>query len=155
MVKLFNQLSKKDQELIHLAEKVMVHGYDPYSLFFVGCALLTTKGNIYTGANLSTPAYLGLCAERSAIGSAITKGEYSFRKIALIAKSDYYDVTELSGPCGICRQIIWEFSELINKDITILSSDTRKKNVLVTSIRKLHPHGFGPRLCGKNIDKYL
>ena len=51
--------------------------------------------------------------------------------------------------------MLWEFAELAKKDIEILISDSDKKNVLVTSIRELHPLGFGPRLCGGKYEKYL
>jgi len=72
-----------------------------------------------------------------------------------LAKSDYFKVKILSGPCGICRQIIYELSELIKKDIQILIADSELKNVLKTSIKKLHPLSFGPRLCRGDFKKYL
>ncbi len=151
----FKKLLPEEKELIIEAEKVLVNAYDPYSQFYVGCAILTKKKNIYRGVNINTCAYGGICAERSAICQMVTTGEYEILKIAIISKSDYFKVKIHSGPCGICRQLIWEFAELTKKDVEILISDTDKKYVLKTSIREIHPLGFGPRLCFGKYKKYL
>ncbi|GIW64351.1 MAG: cytidine deaminase [Patescibacteria group bacterium] len=152
---LFNKLSKQDQNLVNEAEKILKNAYDPYSQFYVGCSLLTKKGNIYRGVNINTCAYGGICAERSAISQMVTAGEYNIKKIAIISKSDYFKVKIHSGPCGICRQLLWEFAELTKEDIKILVSDSDKNKILITSIKKLHPLGFGPRLCFGKYKKYL
>lgn len=152
---LFNKLSKQDQNLVNEAEKILKNAYDPYSQFYVGCSLLTKKGNIYRGVNINTCAYGGICAERSAISQMVTAGEYNIKKIAIISKSDYFKVKIHSGPCGICRQLLWEFAELTKEDIKILVSDSDKNKILITSIKKIHPLGFGPRLCFGKYKKYL
>lgn len=151
----FNKLLIQDQTLINEAEKVLKNAYDPYSQFYVACALLTKKGNIYKGVNINTCAYGGICAERSAISQMVTAGEYHIKKLVIIAKSDYFKVKIHSGPCGICRQLLWEFAELTKEDIKILISDSDKNKVLITSIKQLHPLGFGPRLCFGKYKRYL
>lgn len=151
----FEKLDKIQQNIVNEAEKVIKNAYDPYSQFYVGAAVLTKKGNIYKGININTCAYNSLCAERVAISQAVSHGEYVFKKIAVIAKSDFFEVKNLSGPCGICRQMIWEFAELVKKDIEIIVVDSEKKKALVTTIKKIHPYGFGPRLCGGKYEKYL
>ncbi len=151
----FKKLTTEEKQLINEAEKVLANAYDPYSQFYVGCALLTKRGNIYKGVNINTCAYAGICAERSAISQMVVNGEYFIIKIAIIAKSDYFKVKIHSGPCGICRQLLWEFAELNKDDIEILISDSEKKKVLKTSIREIHPLGFGPRLCFGKYKKYL
>lgn len=151
----FTKLTKEQQRLINEAEKVLVNCYDPYSQFYVGAALLTKKKNIYKGVNINSCAYGGICAERSAISQMVTAGEYDIAKIAIISKSDYFKVKIHSGPCGLCRQMLWEFSELNKHDIEILISDSDKNKILITSIYQLHPLGFGPRLCFGKYRKYL
>jgi len=151
----FKKLTTEEKNLINEAKKVLSNAYDPYSQFYVACALLTKKGNIYRGVNINTCAYGGMCAERAAICQMATNGEYYISKIAIIAKSDHFKVKIHSGPCGICRQILWEFAELNKNDIEILISDSDKKKVLITSIKEIHPLGFGPRLCFGKYKKYL
>ena len=151
----FDELDGDQKRLVEEAEAVLKNAFDPYTKFFVGSAVLTSQGNIYRGVNVNTCAYGSICAERSAICQAITNGEYSFRKIALMARSEGGVVNVPSGPCGICRQMIWEFSDLANEDIEIIMADSRKEYMIVTSIRELHPYGFGPRLCGGDYGMYL
>jgi cytidine deaminase len=151
----YNELDEIQKNLVDEAQRVSDNGYDPYSHFYVGAAVLTGGRSIYTGANIHTASYASLCAERVAIGNAISNGEYRFDKIAIFAKCDSFEVDHQSGPCGICRQAIWEFSELNGNDTEIMVADSNKDKVLVTRIKELHPRGFGPRLCDGDIEKYL
>jgi len=57
----FKKLSKDDQNLINEAEKIIRNAYDPYSQFYVSCAILTTKGNIYKGVNQYLCLWWNLC----------------------------------------------------------------------------------------------
>ena len=41
----------------------------------VAAAILTDKGNIYTGVCIDTSCTLGMCAERNAIANMITNGD--------------------------------------------------------------------------------
>ncbi len=85
----------------------------------------------------------------------VSSGEYHIKKLAIISKSDYFKVKIHSCPCGIGRQFLWEFAELNKEDVKILISDSDKKKILVTSIKELHPLGFGPRVCFGKYKKYL
>ncbi len=40
----FKKLKLEDQNLINEAENILKNAYDPYSQFYVGCALITKKG---------------------------------------------------------------------------------------------------------------
>ena len=151
----FSKLSQKDQKLINAAEKSLKNAYDPYSQFYVGSAILTANGFTFKGANINTCAYTSICAERAAISNAVTNGEYIFEKIAVIARSDHSKVKINSGPCGMCRQVLWEFAELKNGNIEILVADSDKEKILVTTIKEMHPVGFGPRLGYGSYEKYL
>ena len=46
----------------------------------VGAAILSEKGKLYTGTCVDTPNW-GLCAERSAMATMITNGEYKIQKV--------------------------------------------------------------------------
>ena len=103
-----NFCMKKDlEELIEAAKVVREKAYAPYSNFKVGAAIKTKSGKIYVGCNVESASYgLTVCAERVAIWKAISEGEkeFDFETIAVVA-----DTQDLTPPCGVCRQIIWEF----------------------------------------------
>ncbi|KMT21656.1 cytidine deaminase [Clostridium cylindrosporum] len=92
--------------LINEAKKAMENSYSPYSNFKVGAALLTDTGEVFTGCNIENASFGGTnCAERTALFKAISEGYKKFTKIAIISDSKNY-----TAPCGICRQVISEFS---------------------------------------------
>jgi cytidine deaminase len=94
-----------DQELVDAARAVRENAYAPFSKFKVGAALETDDGRIIVGSNVESASYgLTVCAERVAVWNAISQGERKIKKIAVVA-----DTEELTPPCGVCRQIIWEF----------------------------------------------
>ena len=64
------------KELVQLAVEAMGRAYAPYSGFYVGAALLTEEGRVYTGCNIENAAFSPTCcAERTAFFSAIAQGE--------------------------------------------------------------------------------
>ena len=83
--------------------------YCPYSQFRVGAALLavdeTGDRTWFSGANIENVSYpVGTCAERVALGTAITSMVRKFRAIGVAT-----DVESPTSPCGMCRQFIREF----------------------------------------------
>src|SRR5215472_11500242 len=48
---------------------------------YVGAALVTDQGNVYTGINITLNCGIGFCAEHSAIAEMIKNGETKIRKI--------------------------------------------------------------------------
>jgi len=95
----------KDLELIESARQARERAFAPYSNFRVGAAVRTKGGKIFTGCNVESASYgLTVCAERVAIWKAVSEGEKEFERIAVVA-----DTQELTPPCGVCRQILWEF----------------------------------------------
>ena len=96
-------------ELLALAKEAMMQAYAPYSGFFVGAALLTKTGKVYTGCNIENAAYGPTnCAERTAFFKAVSEGERGFAAIA-VAGGRQGEITGLFPPCGICRQVMQEF----------------------------------------------
>jgi cytidine deaminase len=92
-------------KLIEAAKDVRERAFAPYSKFKVGSALRAKNGKIYTGCNVESASFgLTVCAERVAIWKAVSEGETEFEEIVVVA-----DTERLTPPCGVCRQIIWEF----------------------------------------------
>ena len=100
-------MSEQDfQPLIDAATKVRLQSVAPFSGFYVGAAVRTESGKVYTGCNVESASYgLTVCAERVAIWKALSEGERHFTELAVVA-----DTETLTPPCGTCRQIIWEFA---------------------------------------------
>ena len=121
------------QALVKAAREVREKAYAPYSEFRVGAAVRTKEGKIYTGCNVESASYgLTVCAERVAIWKAVSEGEKEFTNIAVVA-----DTQELTPPCGVCRQIIWEFCN----DIPVTFSNLNGKTETVT-MKELLPRAF-------------
>lgn len=113
-------MKNTENELVESAREVRERAYAPYSNFKVGAAIRTKDGKIYTGCNVESASYgLTVCAERVAIWKAVSEGEKEFTEIAVVA-----DTGELTPPCGVCRQIIWEFCHDIPVTLGNLKGDT-------------------------------
>ena len=95
-----------DRNLLERAAAAMANSYSPYSRFPVGAAIECSDGSVFTGCNIENCA-LGstICAERVAVGNAVSQGHTDFVRIAIISKGTNYCV-----PCGQCRQVLMEFA---------------------------------------------
>jgi cytidine deaminase len=91
-----------DLELLGRADEAAQHAYAPYSGFSVGAALLGRDGRIWEGVNVENASYpLGICAERAAIGRAVSE--------AGRRPGDFEAIAITASPCGGCRQWLVEF----------------------------------------------
>jgi len=69
-------------------------------------ALVTKRGEIFTGANVESASYgLTCCAERVALFKALTSGAKDFAAIAVVARMPGGPM-----PCGACRQLLAEYA---------------------------------------------
>lgn len=87
----------------------------------VGCALISENGKTYTGVCAASGSNT-FCAERNAIGSMITDGEYKIKKIVAVWK-DEAGATFVIPPCGNCRQFIRETEESNLETEVVLDKD--------------------------------
>ncbi|CUX29591.1 cytidine deaminase [Clostridium sp. C105KSO13] len=129
------------KELIEQAFDAMSYAYTPYSHFKVGAALLAKSGEIYQGCNIENAAYTpSNCAERTAFFKAVSAGVKEFEAICIVGGQNGA-VTELTAPCGVCRQVMMEFCNPKEFQI-ILATDT--ENYKMFKLEELLPMGFGP-----------
>ena len=119
--------------LLDQAREVRGRAYAPYSRFTVGAALLAADGRVFTGVNVENAAYpIGVCAERIAVGKAISEGADGFVAIAVIGPEDEAPCT----PCGGCRQFLHEFGG----GLTVVMP--RGAGLWITTVGDLLPGAF-------------
>ncbi|MDD6189570.1 MAG: cytidine deaminase [Clostridiales bacterium] len=122
-----------DRELINIAVEASGKAYAPYSNFTVGAALECEDGSVYTGCNIENASYgCTNCAERTAVFKAVSEGNRRFRRIAVYADSDNYCM-----PCGVCRQVLNEFSPEL--EVLSVRGDGRYVSY---SLKELLPRSF-------------
>lgn len=109
---------KSAQKLVKAAIAARETAYAPYSKFKVGAAILTKDGKIYKGCNIENASYgATICAERTAVCNMVANGGQNPIAIAIC-----YNEEEFAVPCGICRQVLSEFSP--KGDLIILMAKT-------------------------------
>jgi cytidine deaminase len=124
-------------ELLQAAQEASTRAYAPFSKFFVGAAILTSDGKIYTGCNVENSSYgLTNCAERTAIFTAIADGAGNGRldiKAVAVVNRDGVPC----APCGACRQVIYEFGPN-----AVIIYRGKAGTIEQTPIAALLPEGF-------------
>lgn len=127
---------KEIENLIDIALANKKNSYSPYSNFRVSCVVKTKTGSVYKGVNIENAAYSPcLCAERSAMSTAISEGEKDFSYIVITGDS------KDTFPCGVCRQFIKEFADDETKIVIANSPDDYK----IFTIDELLPHSFSSK----------
>ena len=122
--------------LLRAARAARAQAYAPYSDFFVGAALLGDNGKIYCGCNVENASFgATLCAERCAVGAAVADGVRNLLAIAIVGGRAGEERSCM--PCGICRQVLSEFS---SPDTPIYLTDG--ETVTEYSVAALLPHAF-------------
>lgn len=121
-------------ELIRAATEATEFAYVPYSHYPVGSALLAADGTIYTGCNVENAAYpASICAERVALVKAVSAGQRDFKTVIVATRDG-------GSPCGICRQMLFEFSP----DMWVVMARFDGEITAQGTLREFLLHGFGP-----------
>lgn len=124
------------QSALKKAIEVRQKAYAPYSKFKVGATVkLKNDATIYTGCNIENASFGGtICAERVAITKALSESHSQEIEYVVVVTDSH----PLASPCGICRQVISEFSA---DDVKIYVADT-KEIQSTYSIKQLLPDRF-------------
>lgn len=135
--------------LIKAARVAAGNAHAPYSNFHVGAAALMgddPEARIHAGANVENSSYgATVCGERSALFSAVSNGFRELKYLALSTVDSLGGPLAERSPCGICRQVIKEFTTSdLASDETLIFVDSGEDGVLcdVMDIERLLPHGF-------------
>jgi cytidine deaminase len=131
--------TRGDRVMTMLRERAlgaMARAYAPYSQFRVGAALLGADGSVTEGCNVENASFpAGICAERSAVAAAVARGIRSFDSITIATEA-----AEPTPPCGICRQVLEEFSPHLL--VVSVTSDGREAR---WTLDELLPRAFTPK----------
>ncbi len=134
------KLTKEDKLLIDKAkEKILKSNkIKLYDTADVGSALITQKGNIYSGVSIGHFCGIGSCAEYQAIGNMISNGEKDIKTIVAVwyeqKKKKFQGVIP---PCGKCREMIKQTSK-----------KNWNTNVIITNSKKIKLKELLPRSWG-------
>lgn len=127
------------QDLLDEAAQALKQAYAPYSQLFVGAALRSASGKVYSGCNVENGSFsIGACAERNAIAAAVRAEGPAFELVAIaISATDRASKPQAIPPCGACRQMIREFG--VEAEVVFLGADGE---LIETRIDTLLPHSF-------------
>ena len=117
--------------------KLLDNSYSPYSNFRVAAIVVMNDGKEFGGVNVENASYgASICAERSAILSAISNGykKNDFESIYVMCDSE-----KISTPCFLCRMTL---SELFNKNAEVICMN-RSGDIKTYSVEELCPYPFG------------
>jgi cytidine deaminase len=149
--RLLDELLPADQALVAAALSASARAYAPYSGFAVGAAVRTRSGAVLSGANLENASYgMAICAEVAAVAMANAAAAYDLEAIAVVGHkfTAPVDASQMVTPCGRCRQILFEASQISGTDIRVLSCSGDLQRIAVATISALLPSAFGPQNLG-------
>ena len=127
--------------LIRMALEAREQAYVPYSDFMVGAALRADDGRIFTGCNVENAAFTPTsCAERTALFKAVSEGVTRFTDIAVVGSRRGEVNKQITSPCGVCRQALFEFG---GPELNVIMAKT-PDDFIERSMDELLPFGFGP-----------
>ena len=132
---------EEKQELIRMALAARERAYAPYSDFMVGAALRAEDGRIFTGCNVENAAFTPTsCAERTALFKAVAEGVTRFTDIAVVGARRGEVNKQVTSPCGVCRQALFEFG---GPELNVIMARS-PEDFIERSMDELLPFGFGP-----------
>ena len=100
----------------------------------VSAAILTDKGNIYTGVCIDTACSLGMCAERNAIANMITNGENKIVKLVCVMEDGC-----VGSPCGAGREYLMH----LDKESPLMEILVDYKEKKTVTLNELIPNWWG------------
>ncbi len=98
----------------------------------VSAVIETSSGKLFSGVCIDTACSLGTCAERNAIGTMVTEGEFQITKLVCIKGDD------IILPCGACQELLLQLHPK-NAEMQILTNH----DGAILKLNELMPHWWG------------
>lgn len=128
-------LPPNEQAAAEAALNALKNAYAPFSGYRTGAALITDSGGIITGCNVENRSFgLTVCAERTALFNAVSRGFHRFTALAVAA-----DGEALPIPCGACLQVL---SEFCGPDLPVYVLTVTRPEPATYTLGSLLPHLF-------------
>ena len=103
------------------------------SIGCVAAAVLSKDNHVYTGVCIDTSCSLGMCAERNALSTMLSYGEFEVNKVVAVDQDG-----TVMPPCGACREFMMQLCKSA-KDIEILLHKNGK-SVLLGDLLPFQPY---------------
>lgn len=147
-------------QLVLAARQAATNAYAPYSRFRVGSAVIMEDDPeqvIHAGSNIENSTYgATVCAERTGLTHCAALGFRQLKYLSVSTLDALGSPLSERSPCGICRQVIKEFTDSnIATDTALILIDNADPAILceVFDIERLLPYGFnfaGPQQSSIN-----
>lgn len=116
--------------------ELLNNSYAPFSKFHVASIAVMKDGKEFKGVNVENASFgASICAERSAILSAISNGykKHDFKELYVMVSGN-----KPSMPCFECRQVI---DELFERDVVVTCMN-KEGSVITHTVDELCPYPF-------------
>ena len=130
-----------NDELIEMAARVLNPHTTADGRVFgdVAAALVTDRGNVFSGVCIDTGSGTGFCAEHAAIAAMVTAGEYRIARIVAVWRDDREGELHVVPPCGRCREFLRQVDEAnLGTEVVLAASK-------VVTLQELLPHHQWPQ----------
>lgn len=118
------------KEALKVSGKLTLNSHKNNHIGSVSSALITKKGNIYTGISIHMVCGLGFCAEASAIAEMVKNKETEISLIVAVK-----DTGEIIPPCGRCRELMYQLDKNnLETDIVIDNESVMKLKDLLPKV---------------------
>jgi cytidine deaminase len=136
----FSSLPKEDQTQLRAAAEGLGNSLNKITNPSTSAVAVGKHGH-YHGNNIFLSNDTLVCAEASALASAVAAGDREVTKLYLaIGRANAKPVPV--SPCGNCRQWLHDFARLNGQVIEVLSTTSNLDEVIVTDSDELLPEGF-------------
>lgn len=138
----FKLLNNKEKHLIDLAFSIAAKTLSR-SGDRIGSAIIDSENNYFVGAAIARMRVNNsTCAERMALDNLLLNKNSNPKMISIVGKINGKK-KDFCTPCGSCRQIFQEISQIKKlKNIIFLICDWKKNTVLKISLSELLPFPF-------------